>query len=265
MILGEDKARLSKRHGATSVQEYRDAGYLPDAMINYLALLGWSLDGSTEIFTREQLVEKFSLKRVSKNPAAFDQKKLDHINAEHFKMLDPLQKVSLVYRNLVSEGILPADFAPAEYHPGSNGNGGVSLNGEVDPAHQDAIPRIGFIVNVLGNRLTGVDDAVKLRYFFKDDYDRDAESVRRHLSGPAAADRLVRLADAIEAVTPFTHDAIEAAVRGLAEELGIKAGELIHPCRVALTGQAVSPDIFSVVQLLGKEKSVERLRAAIPA
>ena len=262
MILGEDKARLSKRHGATSVQEYRDAGYLPDAMINYLALLGWALDGSTEIFTRDALVEKFSLKRVSKNPAAFDQKKLDHINAEHFKMLDPLEKVSLVYRRLVVDGTLPADFAPAEYHPESNGNGGVSLNGEVDPAHQDTIPRIGFIVNVLGNRLTGVDDAGKLRYFFKDDYRREPEAVEKHLSGAEASGRLARLADVIDAVEPFTHDGIEGAVRGLAEELGVKAGDLIHPCRVALTGQAVSPDIFAVVQLLGKEKSVERLRAA---
>jgi glutamyl-tRNA synthetase len=244
------------------VQEYRDRGYLPDAVINYLALLGWSLDDKAEFFTRVSLIEKFSLKRVSKNPAAFDEEKLRHINAEHFKRLDPMDKVRFVYDKLVDEEILPADFRAAEWHS-PDGVAGVSgLDGHVDPAHKDELPRIGFIINVMGNRLTGVGDVPRLlRYFFKDDYPRDDEACDEHLGEAAVAQRLERLAGAIEDMDNFTHAEIERVVRDLAGEMGLKAGELIHPCRVALTGHAVSPDIFAVIQLIGRHKSVERLRA----
>ena len=115
MILGPDRSRLSKRHGATSVLEYRKSGYTPDGLVNYLALLGWSLDGKTEFFTRRALIDNFSLKRVSKNPAAFDNEKLDHINAEHFQRMDPLDKVTLIYNRLRAEGVLPADFDVGEW------------------------------------------------------------------------------------------------------------------------------------------------------
>ncbi|MCH7548766.1 MAG: glutamate--tRNA ligase [Candidatus Krumholzibacteriota bacterium] len=262
MILGSDKSRLSKRHGAASVQEFRDLGYSPDGLLNYLALLGWSLDGSTEFFTRSTLIDKFSLKRVTKNPAAFDENKLKHINAEHFKRLDPLKKVSFVYRKLVEEKILPADFEVEEYC--ANGSGAVAtLNGEVDPAHKDVIPRLGFIVNVMGNRLGGVTEVpAMLRYFFKDDFERESGAYEKYLSGADSAQLLERLATVLEGLENFSHADIERAVRSLAEELGVKAGDLIHPCRVALTGGAVSPDIFAVVQLLGRAKSVERLRDA---
>jgi glutamyl-tRNA synthetase len=263
MILGSDRSRLSKRHGATSVQEYRDLGYLPDGLVNYLALLGWALDDKTEFFTRSALIDKFSLKKVSKNPAAFDEEKLRHINAEHFKRLDPMQKVRHVYRKLIEEGILPADFRAAEWHIPDGYNGLSTLNGDTDPSYKDELPRIGFIINVMGNRLAGVGDVpALLRYFFKDDYPRDPEAYSKHLGDPAVADRLERLAGVIESMEVFGHAEIEQAVRGLAEELGMKAGDLIHPCRVALTGHAVSPDIFAVIQLLGREKCVERLRAA---
>jgi len=262
MILGADRTRLSKRHGAASVQEFRRLGYAPDALVNYLALLGWSLDGKTEVFTRNALIEKFSLKRVSKNPAAFDEDKLRYINSEHFKRLEPLDKVAAVYRRLEEEGVLPPDFEPTPFCA-SDFNGRVALEGVADPADQGVVTRLGIIVNVMGNRLGGaMDAAALLRYFFKDDFAFDPEAVARHLAGPEAGDRLARLADALAAVDPFCHADIESAVRGLAESLGVKAGDLIHPCRVALTGRSVSPDIFAVVQLIGREKSVERLRAA---
>lgn len=262
MILGDDKSRLSKRHGATSVQEYRKLGFSPDGLVNYLALLGWSLDGSSEFFPREVLIDKFSLKRISKNPAAFDLEKLRHINGEHFKQLDPLKKATLVYHKLVDEEILPADFDPPEFTQ-NDGGGAINLNGEIDPAHKSAIPRIGFIVNVMGNRLSGVGDVpMMMRYFFKDDYPVDADAVAKHLSPSEVPQRLERLAEVIAQTEPFCHDDIERAVRALAEELAVSAGALIHPCRVALTGNAVSPDIFTVIQLLGRERTVSRLRAA---
>ena len=262
MILGSDRSRLSKRHGATSVQEYRDLGFSPEGLINYLALLGWSLDDSSEFFTRAALIDKFSLKRVSKNPAAFDDEKLRHINSEHFKRLDPMKKVSLVYAKLVDDAVFPPDFHVDEWHT-QGGNGEVaSINGNGDAAYNDEVPRLSFIINVMGNRLGGVADVDKMRYFFKDDYQRDKDAMDKHLGDPEAPSRLSRLADVVDAVEPFAHAEIETAVRELADELGVKAGDLIHPCRVALTGTAVSPDIFSVIHLLGRAKCVERLRLA---
>jgi glutamyl-tRNA synthetase len=262
MILGADRARLSKRHGATSVQEFRRMGYSPDALVNYLALLGWSLDGATEVFTRQALVEKFSLKRVSKNPAAFDEDKLRHINAEHFKRLDPLEKTAEIYRRLVQEKVLPPDFEPTEFCE-TDFEGTVALEGVADPAQRRVVTRLGFIVNVMGQRLGGAVDApARLRYFFKDDFAREPEAAARHLTGRDASDRLERVAKVLSDVEPFCHAGIETAVRGLANALSVKAADLIHPCRVALTGGSVSPDIFAVIQLVGREKSVERLRAA---
>lgn len=257
MILGDDRTRLSKRHGATSVQEYRRLGYSPEALINYLALLGWSLDGHSEIFSRQTLIEKFSLKRVSKNPAAFDEEKLRHINAEHFKKLGPGKKLTLVYDTLIKEKILPADFR-VEWE--ANGSG--QVNNGVDGRYADELPRIGFIVNVMGNRIGGVADVpMSMRYFFKDDYERDPAAFEKYLANGEAVERLRVLADRLESAEPFGRAEIETVVRGLAEELGASAGDLIHPSRVALTGTAVSPDIFAVMQLLGKAKCVERLRA----
>jgi glutamyl/glutaminyl-tRNA synthetase len=263
MILGGDRTRLSKRHGATSVQEYERLGYTPDGLVNYLALLGWSLDGKTEIFTRRTLIEKFSLKRVSKNPAAFDTEKLDHINAEHFQRLKPLDKVSLIYERLASENILPPDFRVEEWSDPTAVDGAIELNGVSDEAFRAEVPRLGVIINVMGNRLRSVTEAPKrLAYFYKDDYPKKSEALDKYLAVENAPERLTALADAVVGVEPFDRNEVEAAVRGLADTLEIKAGELIHPCRVALTGDDVSPDIFAVICLLGRSKSVERLRAA---
>jgi len=260
MILGSDRTRLSKRHGAASVQEFRDLGYSPDGLINYLALLGWSLDGSTEFFTREKLIEKFSLKRVTKNPAAFDPVKLDHINGEHFKRLEPKEKVAQVCERLVADGVLPADFAVEEWAP----EGAMAeRNGSFDTPYAGEMPRLSFIINVMGNRLSGLRDAsAMLRYFFKDDYERDGESYSKYLGTESSRTLLTRLAAVLEELEPFSHAGIEEAVRALAEEMDVKAGDIIHPCRVALTGKSVSPDIFAVIQLIGRTRTIERLRAA---
>ncbi len=262
MILVDDRSRLSKRPGATSVQEYKRLGYTPDGLVNYLALLGWSLDGKTEFFTRRSLIDKFSLKRVSRNPAAFDKGKLDHINAEHFQRLQPLTKVSLIYARLISENILPPDFRVEGWSdPASNGNNDL---GEIsDEAFRAEAPRLGFIINLMGNRLRNVADApARLAYFYKDDYQRNEAACRKHLEGENTATRMKALADRLDNIDPFTRPEIETAVRDLAESMGLKAGELIHPCRVALTGDDVSPDIFGVIHLLGRSTCVQRLHAA---
>ncbi len=263
MILGSDRTRLSKRHGATSVQEYRRLGYTPDGLINYLALLGWSLDGKTEFFERRSLIDKFSLKRVSKNPAAFDSAKLDHINAEHFQRLKPLQKVTLIYNGLRSQKVLPPDFHVEEWADPAVSKESLDMDALSDRAFRAEAPRLGVIINVMGNRLRSVAEApARLAYLYKDDYPQNTEALEKHLSSAEVSIRMKSLAEVLDTLAPFNRTEIETAVRNLAASLGVKAGELIHPCRVALTGDEVSPDIFAVIHLLGRKKSVERLLSA---
>jgi len=269
MILGPDKTRLSKRHGATSIDFYRDRYYLPDAMVNYLALLGWSYDGKRELFSRKALIESFSLKKVSKNPAMFDLEKMEWVNAEHFKKLSLPQKVELVYDVLEKEGLLPPDFevdlSPVELKliPGTE---------PVKESGQDAtrkrfareMPRLTMIVKIMGNRLKLLKDVPEmLGYFYKDGYKRDEIAVRNHLLRKEVPPRLSALADEYEKLQYFHRDTVEEVLRDLADRLEIEAGEIIHPCRVALTGKTVSPDIFWVIVLLGKSKTISRLRDAV--
>lgn len=269
MILGSDRTRLSKRHGATSIDFYRDKHYLPEAMVNYLALLGWSLDDKRELFSRKALIEKFSLRRVSRNPAMFDADKMEWINAEHFKNLDLMQKTRLVYRILEEEELLPPDFEvdltrPVDLRlvPGTEpvNSGQNQADALVD---EREFQRLALILKVLGNRLKLLREVPKkLGYFYRDDYVRNEDAVHRHLMRSEVAERLNGLAAAYEKLQYFDRESVEESMRNLADEMGLEAGELIHPCRVALTGMNVSPDIFWVIVLLGKAKTVERLRAA---
>lgn len=263
MILGSDRQRLSKRHGASSVQEFRDNGYLPDALVNYLALLGWSLDGASEFFTRESLINKFTLKRVSKNPAAFDLDKLNHIDGEHFKQLDTIKRVALVFDKLEEQRVFPADFEVEEWASAEikNGNGLAKIDEARHSGYASELPRLAIILKVMGNRVKNLKDVSELlAYFYKDDYPTDADAFASHVAG--AGERLRGIAAALETLETFDRTEIERVVRELADSLDVGAGDLIHPCRVALTGQNVSPDIFSVIHLLGRRKSVERLQKA---
>jgi glutamyl/glutaminyl-tRNA synthetase len=283
MILGSDRTRLSKRHGAASVQEFRRLGYLSDSLVNYLALLGWAYDDKTEFFTRESLVKKFSLSKVTKNPAAFDPDKLDHIDGEHFKLLDAMKRVSLVCAKLEEAGLLPPDYRPREWVGSAAAGAGPAADNTADtkgkertpapagekdgtPAaarYRDEIPRLAFILKVMGSRIRNLKDAPeKLAYFYKNEYPVDAEAVSKHLSSSENRSRLAELAKRLEDLDSFDPGEIERVTRGLAADLGVGAADVIHPCRVAVTGQGVSPDIFSVVQLIGREKAVERLRKA---
>ena len=269
MILGHDKTRLSKRHGATSVDSYREQHYLSEAMVNYLALLGWSYDGKRELFTLKALIEAFSLKRVSSNPAVFDLGKMEWINAEHFKMLPLSEKVELAYDVLEKEGVFPPAFEvnlsrPVDLKlvPGKEPLRAEVLDGG-KRAYAREIPRLALIIDALGNRLKLLKDVPGLmRYFYRDDYQRDEDAVRNHIMTREASARLAALADEYDKLQYFDRAAVEEALRSLADRLGLESGELIHPCRVALTGKTVSPDIFWVVILLGKSKTVERLRTA---
>jgi glutamyl-tRNA synthetase len=269
MILGSDKTRLSKRHGATSIDFYRERYYLPDATVNYLALLGWSLDGKREVFSRKALIEHFSLKRISRNPAMFDIDKMEWINFEHFKALPLGHKVMLVYRVLEQEGYLPPDFTVDLSRPVDlklvAGREPVNDNmieaaGSIDARE---LQRLALIIKVFGNRMKLLKDIPgMIGYFYRDDYRKDDVAIRTHLMRKEVPARLGALADEYGRLKYFDLEAIEDTLRALADRLGIEAGELIHPARVALTGGTVSPDIFQVILLLGKAKTVERLRTA---
>ncbi len=261
MILGSDRSRLSKRHGAESIQEYRRRGYSSDALINYLALLGWSLDGKTEYFTRKSLIGKFSLKRVTKNPTAFDPDKLDYINGEHFKRMNAMEKVGRVYEKLAEEKLIPPDFRAKEWTPAEPADS-ANDRSELDRFYREERPRLAFILKVMGHRLKNLDEVrAKLAYFYTDDYPRSEAAYRQFLSNADTGPRLCRMAELLSDLEPFERSGIEHAVRELAGEMNIEAADLIHPCRVALTGDGVSPDIFSVIHLIGRDKCVERLRA----
>jgi glutamyl/glutaminyl-tRNA synthetase len=238
MILGPDGTRLSKRHGAQSVTEFRDAGYLPAAMVNFMALLGWAYDGEREIFTIEELAQHFTLDRVSKNPAIFNYEKLDWMNGEYFRSLPLARRVDLLAAHLRKTGALPESvIADAAY--------------------------LERAVVAVGDRMKRPEHFLEYAgYLFVDRVEPEPAPWAELLAKPLAAARLRKLADTVAGVTPFEHDPLDAAARALASAEGVKFGDLVMPARIALTGKKVSPGIFDVMLLLGPDRTVKRLRDA---
>ncbi len=236
MILGADGTRLSKRHGATSAAQYREAGYLPEALDNFLALLGWSFDGKTELFTLDELRERFRLERVGGNPSVFNTEKLDWVNAQHLKRLDEADRIARV-----------REFLNARGHD-------LSMR---DPEW------IATLVRAIGDRLKTLADVERHGAFVLDpsfEFDEAAwAELREKLQ---AAEHLEALAARFEVLAEFAIVDLERETRALAAERGLKAGELIGMARIALTGRKVSPGIFEVVWLLGRKAAVQRLRDA---
>jgi glutamyl-tRNA synthetase len=236
MILGPDGKRLSKRHGATSVEAFGDLGIVPEGMVNFLALLGWALDGKTELFTLAELERVFRLERVGPNPAVFDTQKLEWINAQHVKRLDEVERTRRV-------------CAWLERH-------GHDLSKRSDEWRR-------AFVRALGDRLKTLADAADVGAFaLADPPAMQTEAWAELLARPGADARLGALADRVQALPAWTLEALESATRSLASEAGVKAGDIIAPARVALTGRKAAPGIFDVMWLLGRERVVSRLQAA---
>jgi glutamyl-tRNA synthetase len=236
MILGPDGKRLSKRHGATSVEAFGDLGILPEALVNFLALLGWALDGKTELFTLAELERVFTLERVNPNPAVFDTQKLEWINAQHLKRLDEPDRVGRVMAYLSTRGHRIADHGP-EW--------------------------CTAFVRALGERLKTLADAEEVGAFvLRPDLRMEPTAWDELLAKPAAAERLEGLAERLAPLEDWSLAAIESATRTYATEAGVKAGEVIAPARIALTGRTAAPGIFDVIWLLGRERSVARMRAS---
>ena len=236
LILGPDKRRLSKRHGATSVMEYERQGFLPEAMFNFLSLLGWSPGDDRELFTREELVAAFTLDGISSSNAVFNPEKLEWFNAQHLARLSGDEITNRLEPVLREMGLWDDDLRGARR----------------EWFHQ--------VIEILKPRAKKIRDlAEQGRYFFVDPDGYDEAAVKKHLSVPGLAAHLAAWGEALAAVEPFTPAAIEAALRACAESRGIKAAVLIHATRIAVTGQGVSPSVFDVVALVGRERAVARL------
>jgi glutamyl-tRNA synthetase len=233
LILGPDRKRLSKRHGATSVGEYEAQGCLPEAMVNFLALLGWSPGGDEEVFTREELVERFTIDGISGGNAVFNPEKLDWFNQQH---LMRMTAETIARRTDFSE-VVP----------------------ELRVGAEDLALFYGVIdlVKPRARRLTDLPSLV--RPFVSDTVDLDPAAVEKHLSTPDLKPHLAAWRDVVKAVTPFDAAVLESTLRDLARERGIKPALLIHATRVAVTGQAVSPGLFEVLELVGRDRVVSRL------
>jgi glutamyl-tRNA synthetase len=227
LLHGPDGKKLSKRHGAASVQELRDAGYLPEAVRNYVSLLGWGYDESTTFMTTPELVERFDLSRVSKNPAVFDEQKLRWMNGRYLRELDPEDLRARLER-------LSGREVPPE---------AVAISQEKMQTLADFWPLAGFLVE----RPSGYD-----------------EKAWRKVMSDGAPERLREARHALEGVgEPFDTDQVERALRGVVERLEVKPKEVFQPLRVALTGTTVSPGIFESVAALGRAESLARIDAAL--
>jgi glutamyl-tRNA synthetase len=223
-VLGTDGKKLSKRHGAQSVEDFREQGYIPEALVNFLARLGWAYDDRTEVFSREELLRVFSLDRVSSSPAVFDYEKLAWLNGVHLRNLTPAEYADRVVTYLGEQGI------------------------EWD---EDLVRRAAPLVQEKIEILSQFPNYVR---FLFEDVSPDPSLLDGHVLDAAA--------ETLSELEPFDADTIEPALRELAERLELKPREAFQPIRVAVTGSKISPGLFESIELLGREKSVDRLRAA---
>jgi glutamyl-tRNA synthetase len=241
LILGADKSRLSKRHGATDVNMYRTEGFLPEAFRNFLALLGWSPGGDQEFLRTSQLLEQFSLEGVSRTNAVFDRPKLEWFNTQYLQKLPIEELLPQVEEQLRSSGLWKEEWG--------SGAGHDWFQKTVDLLR----PRIRLLP----------DFAAWSRAFFSDDFERDPAAKQKFWKEPAKIKELLdKTADALSNVSDWSHDPCDHATRGVAEAAGVKAGLLINAIRVAIVGQAVAPPLFDTMVVLGKERVVRRLRDA---
>jgi len=276
LILGPDKRRLSKRHGATSVTEYSRQGYLPEAMMNFLALLGWSPGNDQELFSREELIGAFSLEGISSSNAVFNPEKLEWFSAQHIARMPAVELVRRIEPRLREAGLWPARWSPGSSFDPSTGSGSPQVTSRGDSPAVVALAQdrsdpgfnpqawLAQLVELLRPRAKRLTDFVeKGRPFLVDAVEYDADAVKKHLSTPEALAHLAAVRDTCAAAAAFTAAALEPAIRALAESRGVKAGVLIHPTRVAVVVRAESPGIFEVLELLGRERALARMDHAV--
>jgi glutamyl-tRNA synthetase len=233
LILGEDKSKLSKRHGATSLIAYQDMGYLPEAMMNFLARIGWS-HGDQEVFSKQELVELFRLEDLGKSPGVWDPDKLLWFNGHYIRecSVEELAELALPFYKEKGYGL------------------------ELDP-------RFKRIIELHQERVETIADyPEKTRYYFEDEVEFEEKAKKKFLK-PKNAEVLEKALEALSALDSFDEPSLEAAFQKLMEDMGLKLGKIAQPVRVAATGTSATPGLFEVLAVLGKEKTLNRIRKAI--
>jgi glutamyl-tRNA synthetase len=240
LILGTDRSKISKRDGAVAVTDYAKMGYLREAVVNFIALLGWSPGDDREIMTIEELIKSFSLDRVHPTNAIFDINKLNWMNGEYIRKTENHILVDLLRPFLVESGLVTQLFINTRW---------------------DYMMKF---VGLLKERCRLLTDFVSQgSYFFTDEFDYDEKGIKKHFASVEVADNLERWLGMLKDIEPFNVESLENALRKLAEELEMKAALLIHPTRLALTGTTKGPSLFELIELLGKKKCLLRIEKAI--
>jgi glutamyl-tRNA synthetase len=239
MIWGADGKKLSKRHGATSVETFRDEGYLPEALLNYLALLGWSLDGETTIIPSEVLTANFSLERISKNPAIFDFEKLAWMNSVYIRDMGPEALAARMFPWIEEAGLAPADDLGARH---------------------DWYLALASLVCERLKRMT--ETVPMVRYLFTEEVAIEAAAAESILAKEGAGATLAATSEAVAVLDRWTADTIEDALRSLPDALCVKPKQVFQVVRVAVSGSMVSLPLFESIALVGRERTLARLRAA---
>jgi glutamyl-tRNA synthetase len=240
VIVGADRAKLSKRHGATAILDYREMGYLPEAMFNFLALIGWSLDDKTEIMSRQQIVENFSLERMGKTGAFFNMEKLDWMNGVYIRSLPVEDLTNKVFPFMEKD--LPNDIKRP-----------LDIN-----YVKQIVPLIRERINTLKDAATYAD------FFFIDKLEYEATMlVGKKMTAETALTALKGSEEKLSSIGGFNRDLLENALRHLADDMGLKAGQLFNVLRVATTARDAAPPLFETMEVLGKERCLKRIKVAI--
>ena len=240
MLLGSDRSKLGKRHGSTSIRQFREQGYLPETMINFLALLGWSLDDKTEIISREDLIKHFSLERVSKTAAIFNHEKLQWMNGVYIRGLSVDDLTGRVFP------FMEKDLPPEVKRP-------LDIN------------YVRQIVPLIRERISTLKDAASYAsFFFLDELEYDsAMLIGKKMTAETVLTALKAAEEKLSSLESFSRDLLEDTLRHLADDLGIKTGQLFNPLRVATTAREAAPPLFETMAVLGKERCLKRIKAAL--
>ena len=240
MILGADKKRLSKRHGATSVEEYQTTGTLPEALVNFLALLGWSPGDDREIMSLNEMIAAFSLDRISKNPAVFDETKLVWMNAQYINEVSDDRLLEAIAPFIVEVRLADSTFIED---------------------NRDYLYRCFTLMRERMKKLT--DFVEQGAYYFNDPENYDEKAVRKHWKKEGVNERLRKLAEELDGLSDWRAENMEPVVRELAERFEVGLGKVLQPARLALTGSAASPGMFELMEVLGRERTLRRLKMAV--
>lgn len=233
LILGPDKAKLSKRHGATAIAEYRKMGYLPEALVNYMVLLGWSPGGNRELISGDELVKKFSIKSVGKVQSIFGIDKLNWLNSQYIRNYDPGKLCDMLAPSLMEAGVFDENFDREKFKK---------------------------VIELFKKRFCNTREFIeRVEYLFNDKLKYEEGAREKYLSDESIKGHLRKLGKRFQDEKDFTAKTLEDITRAFIDEVGLTGKQMIHPLRVAATGQTVSPPIFDILEALGKEKVVKRL------